>query len=183
MPDEERVGARARTARGAAAGLLCAAPAALSHALTAGSAPAPASLAVAVAVSTVVCVLLTGRRMGPVRLFAAVAASQGGYHLLYGQHGPGPTDRPGHDHDAGMLAAHLVAAVLSALAVRHGERAWWALVDALRADVRLLRLVRAPLVRAERPLRRGRRFFLRALRDRGPAPGTITRRGPPGRTA
>jgi hypothetical protein len=188
------------------AGVLSASLAAASHHGVDMAAPDPVVVVVSAAVAVGVCVLLAGHRMGPVRLGSAVVLSQGVYHLLFslsggnaagvGAHVPrGVEPGPGHTHppleaiprdlpSAGtahwlMLLLHLLAAVVTYLLLRHGERAWWSLVDALGAPIRRLLHVAFPWVAARRPMGRPGRFFQQDLHDLGCALQIVIPRGPP----
>lgn len=150
-------------ARGAAAAVAATATAAASHTLAGAEAPSPAILALAVAFSTLVCVVLSGRRLSLRRLAGSVLLSQLAYHALFlvtggggdvsvagtspsGAHFHAATTVElvagggGHPaHSLGMWAAHLVAAVLTVAALRHGERVFWTLGSELvRAVVRIV---------------------------------------------
>ncbi|NQX25995.1 hypothetical protein HQQ81_01340 [Microbacteriaceae bacterium VKM Ac-2854] len=149
----------ARFARGWLAAAAATVTAAASHTLGGAEAPAPAAIALALAFSGVLCVFLSGKRLSLPRLAASVLLSQLGYHLLFllapggvsvtasgdaamHQHGAAQTlmlstDTGMHtrSHGAGMYVAHVVAAVLTVLALRFGERAFWTLGDLARALV------------------------------------------------
>jgi hypothetical protein len=202
------VSGHARVARGVLAGSLSAAVAAASHFAVDPARPAPLVLAAAVAAAIGVCVLLAGHRMGPVRLGAAVTLSQGAYHLLFsrpGTHTAGAVIGPGPEHGAElttghphpppvamspdvallgsehwlMLLVHLLAVVATYLLLRHGERAWWSVVDVLGAPVRRILAPATPLINAPR-LRRGpHRSLPQDLHDLGCVLRIITPRGPP----
>lgn len=203
----QRVSPLARAVRGAIAGSLSASLAAASHFAVDRAAPDPAVVVASVTVAVGVCVLLAGHRMGPVRLGSAVIISQGVYHLLFslsgentagaGAHFPQGVDpAPGHTHSAlatispslpaaenvhwAMLLLHLLAAVVTYLLLRHGERAWWALVDVLGTPIRRLLAVAFPWVAARRPLGRPARSVPQDLRDLSCALEIVTPRGPPG---
>lgn len=194
----------ARVVRGVVAGVLSTALAGASHVAVDPAAPDPVAVAAAVAAAVGVCVLLAGHRMGPVRLGAAVALSQGSYHLLFslphgstaGAHAGQRADlAAAHPHpppgalfpdlpSAGtihwpMLLMHLLAVVVTYLLLRHGERAWWSLVDALGALARRVLAPVVPRITAPRPLRRSHRPLPHDLQDLGHALRIITPRGPP----
>lgn len=198
----------ARVARGVIAGSLSAVLAGASHFAVDPTQPAPLVLVAAVAAAIGVCVLLAGHRMGPVRLGPAVALSQGAYHLLFsrpGTHTDGAVVGPAPEHGAElttghphplpgalspdvallgsehwpMLLVHLVAGVATYVLLRHGERAWWSLVDVLGAPVRRLLAPAIPPINAPRLLRGPHRSLPHALHDLGCALDIITPRGPP----
>lgn len=196
----------ARVVRGGLAGVLSTALAAASHFAVDRAAPDPVVVVASVAIAVGICVLLAGHRMGPVRLGCAVLLSQGAYHLLFSSSGGntagvgsrvlrGIEPAPGHTHPppgplfAGlstaetahwlMLLLHLLAAVVTYFLLRHGEHAWWSLVDVLVAPIRRLLTKVLPWVAARRPLGRPGRFFQRDLHDLGCALQIVTPRGPP----
>ncbi|MFC7886588.1 hypothetical protein ACFUVV_32555 [Streptomyces sp. NPDC057376] len=118
------------------------------------------------------------------------AADHGG-HAVHAAHGMGATDATaavGHAmggmSPSGMLAAHLVAALLCGLWLAHGERAAFRIVRSLAA--RLVAPLRLPL-RPAAPPHRPRVRPGRAASDRAPRRLTlahaITSRGPPARSA
>lgn len=191
----------ARLARGWLVALLSTFCAGASHYLADASTPDPVLLLIAVAGAGVVCVLLAGRRMGPVRLGMAVVLSQGAYHALLsvptlGSGTASSADIAAHGHHgavmasvspvassveahSGMLAAHVLAAVLTFVVLRHGEKSWWALVDALRTEIGAVLALVLPLIPAARPVRRSGEFFLPGWDDTVRVRGGISRRGPP----
>jgi hypothetical protein len=185
----------ARLVRGWLAASLSTFCAGISHSIADASAPDLVLLACALAMSGLVCVLLAGRRMGPARVTAAVALSQGAYHALFSVSAarsgaaPGEAMTPHAHHGAamasgveahgGMLTAHVLAGILTLLVLRHGEKSWWALVDALRTEIGVVLTVVLPLIPAVRPSRRAGVFFLPVLEDTGRVRGAISRRGPP----
>lgn len=195
----------ARVVRGVIAGTLSASLAGVSHYAVDTTAPDTAIVVASVGVAVGVCVLLAGHRMGPLRLAWAVAISQGAYHLLFSRTGghtaasralDGAEPAPGHTHPAAlpavppdlspsepahwpMLLLHLLATVVTYLALRHGEQAWWSLVDVLGAPLRRLLAVVVPWVAARRPVGRPGRFFHHGLHDLGCALEIVTSRGPP----
>ncbi|GAA1753507.1 hypothetical protein [Kocuria aegyptia] len=191
----------ARWVRGWLAAFLSTVCAGLSHYIADASAPDPALLMCALAAAGVVCGLLAGRRMGPARMAAAVALSQGVYHALFSvpsfrsaaapgeamtshvHHGaamvPGAPLTSGAEAPSGMLAAHVLAGILTFWVLQHGERSWWALVDALRTEVGVVLALVLPLIPAARPPRRAGEFFLPVGEDTGWVRGAISRRGPP----
>lgn len=129
--------------------------AATAHVLGDGDIPSVAPLAVLTLLTSLVCVIVTGRQRGPVFITVTMATLQavlhGGFMLLGGspmgayacglsthaQHVAGALGQcaaaqAGHLHQhlgasPGMLLAHAVATVLLASALAGGERALWAL--------------------------------------------------------
>ncbi|MGC9477485.1 hypothetical protein ACP4I1_25455 [Streptomyces sp. WG4] len=115
------------------------------------------------------------------------AAVHGG-HAVHAPHGSDGADAVGHAmgsmSPSGMLAAHLVAALLCGLWLAHGERAAFRIVRSLAA--RLLAPLSLPL-RPAAPPHRPRVGPRRATSDRAPrrlsTTHAITSRGPPAGTA
>lgn len=204
--EPQQVGPCARVVRGAIAGVLSASLAAASHFAVDMAAPDLVIVVTSVAVAVGGCVLLAGHRMSPVRLGLAVTISQGVYHLLFSLSGgnttgagshpaQGADPAPGHTHAPlgtvppdpfpvetahdPMLVLHLLAAVVTYLLLRHGERACWALVDLLGTPIRQLLTVVLPWVAARRPIGRPGRASHHAFHDLGCALDIVTPRGPP----
>lgn len=151
----------ARVLRGAVAASLATFVALLSHVTGGGAMPGWIGVVVPLAASFVVCSALAGRRLSAWRLGAAVGLSQVLFHTLFvlGSYRLGAT---GHVHgaaplldagsmgpawtpDAAMWSGHLVAAVITTVALHRGERAVAALRELavrsiawLRARVRVL---------------------------------------------
>ncbi|MFT4211520.1 MAG: hypothetical protein QM626_06560 [Microbacterium sp.] len=145
----------ARTWRGAAAGGVATLAASVSHSVADGR-PAPwLDVVLALALAVPLCVALAGARLSWIRLTVAVAVSQFAFHglLLVGvgeDAGADAVPMPGMaghmdtgslsavvasagtgtelHHDAGMWVAHAIAAVVTVLAIGHGERALRALL-------------------------------------------------------
>ncbi|NQX12607.1 hypothetical protein HQQ80_13280 [Microbacteriaceae bacterium VKM Ac-2855] len=199
----------ARFARGWLAAVVATTTAAASHTLGGGQAPAFAAIALALAFAGMLCVLLAGKTLSVLRLSASVLLSQLGYHLLFllapggvaveasgqaamHQHGAAETVLLSTDagmaahagHDLGMYLAHALAAIVTVVALRHGERTFWTLGDALvGAVVRIVARTSAALAPVARPhaLRPFERIalphplddVLSALRHRGPPRGAL----------
>ena len=72
-----------RALRGAGAAVFATSVALTSHVVGGGSLPAAMGVVVPLALSTLVCVLLTGRRLSLPRLSMSVLASQSLFHLLF----------------------------------------------------------------------------------------------------
>ncbi|MDJ0349900.1 hypothetical protein [Cryobacterium sp. PH29-G1] len=140
----------ARFARGWLTAVVAVLVAALSHIAGGGSAPAPLALALALAFAGMVSVVLAGKKLSLMKLSVSVAFSQLLFHLLFalggtagtmtvaGHHGSttvlvGAASAAPAMHSGGaMWIAHTVAAVLTIVALRRGERAFWALVETAR---------------------------------------------------
>ena len=191
----------ARVARGTLAALVSTFIAAFSHAVAGGDLPGTAGLALCFVFSWLVCIALAGRRWPRMRGGAWLAGRPGLLPILFAPLGEGAAYvRPGaglplaHDHGAplvfaadvghahaagDMWLAHLVAALVTFLALAFGERSVAAIAGAARRFVvsllpRMPELavessvtqVAAVRVRASRP--RIRRLEFTALRHRGP---------------
>ena len=153
----------ARFARGWLTALFSTLIAALSHTLAGGTASTLAVVA-SLAFAGMLCVWLAGKRPSAMRLAVAVAGSQLLFHQLFGYLGtPAWVATSGHVHGTAgavapfaaestahawhpaspgdaiwMFLAHLAAAALTFLMLRHGERAFWTLTANARQLVRLL---------------------------------------------
>lgn len=197
----------ARFFRGWAASAVCILCAATSHYSVHPDPPSPLLLAVAFALAGVVCVALAGRRMGALRTGCAVLASQLPFHLVFSggaaaAGGGYDAADPAHAHhghaelvqavaahgdavaghaampQGAMLWAHLVAAAVTFVLLRHAEDGWWRLAEATsRLLFTAVLLLRAALVpcRAPRPVPLA---YLLPPRTWSPV-RVISRRGPP----
>jgi hypothetical protein len=199
----------ARFARGWLAALFSTLVAAGSHTVAGGHSPGVLALLVALAFAGVTCVALTGKAMSLPRLSAAVALSQLAFHTVFssiaagGQSAAGHTAAAaqhvhaaatplvvgdvasaGHHTDGWMWLGHAVAAVLTIVALRHGEGAFWRLRSIALLFVRtVFAVVPVPVpVRpaAPRPVEGGHLFvprfcaFVRSsLGLRGPPAGAV----------
>ncbi|PXA65683.1 hypothetical protein [Cryobacterium arcticum] len=139
--------------------------AALSHTLGGGAVPGVLAVVVSLAFAAIVSIGLSGRTLSTWRLTVAVLVSQLIFHGLFSFGGAGGrlagTDAmTGHAHDAGsavlllpagaapgamtgdhgslMILAHVVAAVITVLALRFGERAFWGLFSTARVALHAL---------------------------------------------
>lgn len=179
----------ARVARGTTAAAVATFVAAFSHTLAGGLAPRLFGLAVTFVISVAVCTALAGRSLSAPRLALSVAISQALFHELFSTLGTPVV--PNHDMasmyavDAAALhphagptmwLAHAVAALVTVVALRFGERAFWGLADTARLlwarllplVVRLLVVPRpAPLVE-RRFVPRDLALLLSLMRHRGP---------------
>jgi hypothetical protein len=183
-----------RSARALSAAFASTAIAALSHDAGGGEAPGALVLMLALALSSVVCIALSGRSLSLWRLALSVGLSQAAFHLLFSVFGgralrapagthshqalPMPDHMTGVAHSDGtMWLAHAAAAVLTVVALRHGERVLIGLLATilLRTLRRLPSRVVAPVAPAALPLHPAPHPF--ALRFR--AIGGWRHRGPP----
>lgn len=158
----------ARFARGQAAALVSTFIAAFSHAAADGALPDPAGILLCLVFSGMVCVALAGKRLSRMRLAVSIALSQFAFHAFFsslsapiaavpvsGHAHPGalatlqPLAPSVHAAHAGetMWVAHAVAAAITFLVLRFGERAFWSLLETARLSVGALlqRLLIAPV--------------------------------------
>lgn len=178
----------ARVARGSIAAAIATFVAAFSHTVAGGVGPSAFGLFASLVISVAVCTALAGRTLSIVRLAASVAISQVLFHTLFSSLGTPVIV----DHDMGamtvdaaalhphagptMWLAHAVAALVTVVALRFGERAFWGMADTARLLLaRLLPLViplfvvprTAPLVE-RRFVPRDLALLLSSMRHRGP---------------
>ncbi|WP_196833190.1 hypothetical protein [Mycetocola sp. CAN_C7] len=156
MRQENDMQARqARVTRGVLAAAVSTFAAAFSHGVAASEPPSVLALAAASVLAVAVCTALAGR-VTRLRLAVAVVLSQLGFHALFallptangsmsmsGHHGTVTmtTDAAAHLHtstDPGMWLGHAAAAVVTILALSHGERSFSAIVEVLRLTIRAL---------------------------------------------
>jgi hypothetical protein len=179
----------ARVARGTAAALFATFVAAFSHALAGGVPPSGFGVAASFALSVMVCTLLTGRTLSTPRLAAAVGLSQLLFHGLFSalgtpvavEHSMTPMDAPAPHVHAGttMWLAHAVAALVTVVALRFGERAFWGTIGTARLLIARLRVVVVPALHIPRPVvavqhrfvPRDLTLLLSSMRHRGPPAG------------
>ena len=156
----------ARFARGWIVAVFSTFVAALSHTLGGGAVPSTLAVVVSLAFAGMVCVALSGRTLSLWRLVPAVLVSQLLFHGLFSLGGSGaggrlvPVDAPAaHAHGTGqlmlvadgsgavamgghngalMLLAHIGAGIVTVLALRFGERAFWGLFDSARVALHVL---------------------------------------------
>jgi hypothetical protein len=143
-----------RFTRGWLAALFSTLVAAGSHTLAGGTGPSGIALVLALAFAGMTCIALTGKRLSLPRLAAAVALSQFAFHAAFSTIGSPIAGMAGgaHDHaaavsllapetgstthvDAWMWVGHAAAAVLTTVALRHGEAAFWRLRGIARLAV------------------------------------------------
>ena len=146
------------------------------------------------------------RERGPLLVGSATVAAQAVLHTMFSlahtahatgappssaamEHmGAGPAHAPDHAPgglpSAGMLAAHLLAAVLCGLWLAHGERAAFRILRAFAGWLTApLRLLLRPAVPPYRPRIRARRARTDRVARRWLLTHAITSRGPPAGTA
>ena len=163
----------ARFARGWIVAAVSTFVAALSHTVGGGAVPGLLAVVVSLAFAGIVSIALSGRTLSTWRLTAAVLVSQLIFHGLFSLGSAGgalvTTDAAsahanhaggiavaelpagtmsGTDHGLMMTLAHIVAAVVTVIALRFGERAFWGLFTtaavALTALVKVIVLTPIP---------------------------------------
>ncbi|WP_455356332.1 hypothetical protein [Streptomyces sp. SYSU K217416] len=208
-----------RATRAAVFAAVCVALAAAGHSYMSAHDVPVSGLLAAFAVTGAVAWLGGGRRRGAPSIGAGLLAVQGALHLIFGTAQPHPathaaTQAMPHHHagtaaetlstgatghtTAGMLGAHLLAALVCALWLARGEAAAFRLARTLGtlafAPLRLLlsyARLRARVPAAPRPVRAQARtprrihgvLLAHALSRRGPPARVLTRATAPGRTA
>ncbi|MBM7412333.1 hypothetical protein JOE38_002156 [Clavibacter michiganensis] len=178
----------------------------LSHMAGGGHAPGAVGLVLAAALAVPTCVLLAGRTVSTTRLSLAVTGSQGILHLLFsvgvptsttmqvigGHHGMGGhvvTDGSASADMVGMGAmhagssmwiAHLGAAIVTIVAMRLGERAFWDVLALARTSFAVVFCAVAFLVAPRAEVRHRVAHVVRVeLRDLGVFVAASPLRGPP----
>jgi len=163
----------ARFARGWIVAAVSTFVAALSHTVGGGAVPGLLAVVVSLAFAGIVSIALSGRTLSTWRLTAAVLVSQLIFHGLFSLGSAGGTlvttdaasahanhagsiavsalpagTMSGTDHGLMMTLAHVVAAVVTVIALRFGERAFWGLFStaavALTALVKVIVLTPIP---------------------------------------
>jgi hypothetical protein len=169
----------ARVARGFVAAVISLFVAIFSHILPGGNVPGALALLACLILSTLVCIALSGKKLSLFRLSAAVGVSQFLFHSVFSLSASVPSTaatpasliHSGHLHeqvivlgtsgvasiDEGMWLAHALAAVVTIVALRHGELAFWSLfrvarlwIGTLFASMTTPRPVEVPAVSAPR---------------------------------
>ena len=164
----------ARFARGWVVAVFATLLAALSHTLGGGAAPSGLAVVVSLAFAGMICVGLAGRTVSTLRLALSVLLSQLIFHTLFSFGGAGgalTTDASAtaglHGHAAApsvaavlpaaepaahlghagwaMWLAHLAAAAVTIVALRHGERAFWGLLANARLGIRSVISIHVPV--------------------------------------
>jgi len=195
----------ARVARGLVAATLATFVAALFHVAGGGAAPSGLALTLSLTFSVLAALALTGRRASVWRLTASVVVSQTVFHALFSL-GSGATrfvsaDGLGHVHAGSHLIAmasqhmhessvipdspqmwlsHATAALVTIVALRFGEQAFWGLFETARIRLgRVLRRVPARVASFAPPVAIYGRGDAPVLRDLGILIGRMRHRGPP----
>ncbi|MEW1834350.1 hypothetical protein [Microbacterium sp. NPDC079995] len=147
---------RVRVVRAGGAAAIATLTAAAAHSLGGGSAPAPWLVATVTLLAWPIALAIVGSRPSAVRTGIAVATAQALLHAAFALVGDvHPTLAAGHHHgaftlaagsgaamplDGAMIAGHTLAAVVTAVAVCHGER----MLRVLARGIRSLWAIRAP---------------------------------------
>ncbi|MFF1635377.1 hypothetical protein [Leifsonia sp. NPDC058248] len=181
--------------------------AALFHVAGGGAAPGPLPLALSLAFATLASIALAGRRLSLWRLTVSVVLSQFLFHLLFGLGTGTATLSPageGHVHlgshlvmsvaagasghadmgvvpsSASMWFSHAAAALVTVVALRFGERAFWELFETARMGVARFaaHLATAPVTLFFTPATAVEAEPSR-LQDLGIPLGRLRHRGPP----
>ena len=185
-PPHARVTGTARGGRGLVVGSVASGLAVGGHVLAAGTPPGLMSLAGLTAAAVLVAVALSGVRWRLATLLALLLGVQATFHVALASAGHAHAPALTHAAHAGattdgsgwrMLAAHLVAAALTALLLRRGEDVFWQLASAVTRPARAARLLLgAPATAPRRP-------DLAGARSTAPLVGRLVdvapRRGPP----
>lgn len=153
-----------RTARGVIAAAVSTFIAAASHGIADGQAAGFFAVSVAFTASVFVCIALAGRTLSRQRLALSVVLSQLAYHGLFAFAPGGSVTASGstglhaahgaaslsltasqvsHVHGSTMWLAHVLAAIITIVALAHGERTVRGLFDALRLALTALLVVPA----------------------------------------
>lgn len=146
MAEGDSMGQRAiRALRGTIAAAVSTLIAAVSHSIADGQLPSVFAVSVALTASVFVCIVLAGKSLSRPRLALAVVLSQLAYHGMFAfappggsvsapagalgahaQHALGSIDVQAgalaHDHGTTMWIAHVLAAVVTVLALATGEQ-------------------------------------------------------------
>jgi hypothetical protein len=180
--------------RGTIAAAVATFVAAFSHAIAGGVAPSWFGVGASFVLSLVVCTALSGRTLSWWRLTASVAVSQVLFHTLFSGSGV-PAMSPGHghhdpaaiaampmpamdEHGDRMILAHVLAGIITLLALRFGERAFWSTADSARLVLaRVLRVVLPVAVVGSRGIPAVARSVVAPRRIH--VPSTHRHRGPP----
>lgn len=131
-----------RVARGWSAAGFATIVAAVSHTLGGGVPPTAFAIVVSLVLSGMACTLLAGRTLSVFRLGASVAVSQALFHGLFSglgtpvavahAHVPTVLEAGAEHHPAGMWGAHIVAGIITLVALRYAETAFWGLAATAR---------------------------------------------------
>lgn len=137
-----------RVLRGSIAAFFATFTAAFSHQFAGGISPSLFGMGVSLVISIAICTLLAGRTISLARLSIAIVASQAMYHALFSSM-LAPAGIAEHNMaamtfdfssvaqsaDSAMSLSHVVAAVVTIVAFRYAEVAFWGLFDTARMFV------------------------------------------------
>ncbi|WP_426517688.1 hypothetical protein ACPPVQ_00940 [Diaminobutyricibacter sp. McL0618] len=195
----------ARVVRGLVAATLATFVAALFHVAGGGTAPSGLAITLSLTFSALAALALTGRRASTWRLAASVVVSQTLFHALFSL-GAGGTrfvsaDGMAHVHAGSHLIAmagqhmqsssvipdspmmwlsHASAALVTIVALRFGEQAFWGLFETARMQLgRVVRHVVVPVADVFTPEPVHGESGALVLRDLGILIGRMRHRGPP----
>ena len=181
-----------RVLRGLGAGTAATLVAAASHSLAGGRVPSAVGVTLALFFSVMVAIAFSGRRLSLLRLTASIVVGELAFHVVFSTIGDaGEVVTTGHHEQmvvsvagamthasSGMWFAHAIAALLTIVGLRFGERALrsvcdtgWMIVSALTSTPAVPYL---PFSRAPRPaveshiVPRIERALLAAIGTRGP---------------
>lgn len=198
----------ARFARGWIVALFSTLVAAISHTLGGGAPAGLLPVVLSLAFAGIACIGLAGRTLSLPRVAVSVLVSQLIFHGLFslgGQGGALATDGAAgaHNHSAipvlveatgsagaasvhatghtgwAMWLAHAVAAVVTIVALRHGERAFWGLFESARLVIRSLFAPAALVILPPAPRRTPTTAPVSTPRDLGVLLSSRSHRGPP----
>jgi len=177
----------ARVARGITAAGFATFVAAFSHWISGGIAPSWFGVGVSLIISVMVCTVFTGRTLSLWRLAISIGLSQFLFHALFSglgtpvmaEHDMGAMDATApHLHAAPtMWLAHAVAALVTVVAFRFGEQAFWGVTGTARLLLARLLIVVIPALDVPRPVVAGERRYL--PRDLALLLSSMRHRGPP----
>ncbi|MGK2938172.1 MAG: hypothetical protein ACSLFR_10280 [Solirubrobacteraceae bacterium] len=168
--------------------------AAFAHVAGGGHAPDWLAVAVSLAFAGILCVPLAGKTLSLPRLTISVAGAQAVFHTLFalaggqghaittGHHGAviftaTALAEHGDDGAQSMTLAHVIAAVITIVALRFGESAFWGIVARAKAGMPRLR-THSPVAFAQPASTPAPQRELAPTRLRELA-ASVSRRGPP----
>ena len=186
----------ARFVRGWVAAVFATLVAVVLHTFGGGAVPGVVAIALSLAFASLACIALSGKTLSAWRLAAAVGFSQFLFHGVFSTLGTASPATPANVHIHGvmpllasaspaahaefwMLPAHLAAAVLTFLALRYGEQAFWGLRTTARLFLATLLRAIAPVRIVEFHSGRARLEAVPALRELGVFLVALRYRGPP----
>jgi hypothetical protein len=186
----------ARFVRGWIAAVFATLVAVVLHTLGGGAVPGIVAIALSLAFASLACIALSGKTLSAWRLAVAVGFSQFLFHGVFSTlgttspvaaashhiHGIVPflaTSSPAPHAEHWMLPAHVAAALVTFIALRYGERAFWGLRTTARLFLATLLRAIAPIRIVEFSSSRDRTDGAPALRELGVFLTAVRYRGPP----